>query len=77
MKLPLTFCSVLALVAAAPALAAPTFNRVASFPTVANMAAGEDTARETSAEIMTATEDGKRAARAIHEQLGSTALAAD
>ena len=58
MKLPLTFCSVLALVAAAPALAAPTFNRVASFPTVANMAAGEDTARETSAEIMTATEDG-------------------
>lgn len=58
MKLPLTFCSVLALAAAAPALAAPTFNRVASFPTVANMAAGEDTARETSAEIMTATEDG-------------------
>ena len=43
---------------AAPALAAPTFNRVASFPTVANMAAGEETARETSAEIMTATEDG-------------------
>ncbi len=34
------------------------FNRIASFPTVANMAAGEDTARETSAEIIAATADG-------------------
>ena len=58
MKLPLSLCSVLALVAATPALADPVFNRVASFPTTANMADGEDKARETSAEIMTATEDG-------------------
>ncbi len=52
------FSSVIALIAAAPALAAPAFNRIASFPTVANMAAGEDTARETSAEIIAVTEDG-------------------
>ena len=34
------------------------FNRIASFPTVANMAEGEDTSRETSAEIIAATADG-------------------
>ncbi|MDO5620306.1 MAG: esterase-like activity of phytase family protein [Paracoccus sp. (in: a-proteobacteria)] len=53
----LTLCSVLAL-AAAPAVAEPVFNRISSFPTIANMAAGEDQTRETSAEIITATEDG-------------------
>ena len=50
--------STLAIVSAVPALAEPVFNRVASFATPLNMAAGEDTARETSAEIITATEDG-------------------
>lgn len=49
--------SALALAAGA-ASAEPMFNRIASFPTVRNMAAGEDQARATSAEIMTATEDG-------------------
>lgn len=34
------------------------FNRVASFPVVANMAAGEDVARVSSAEIITASGDG-------------------
>ncbi|MDO5371420.1 esterase-like activity of phytase family protein [Paracoccus sp. (in: a-proteobacteria)] len=48
----------LALLAAAPALAEPHFNRIASFATVDNMAAGEDPARETSAEIMAVTPDG-------------------
>ena len=50
--------SALALCAAMPALAEPVFNRVASFPTPANMAAGEDTARATSAEIISASDDG-------------------
>lgn len=50
--------SVLAISAAFPALAEPTFNRVASFPTPLNMATGEDLARETSAEIISASEDG-------------------
>lgn len=53
-----TFCSMLALGAACPALAEPVFNRISSFATVDNMAAGEDRARPTSAEIMTATPDG-------------------
>lgn len=35
-----------------------TFNRIASFETIGNMAAGEDTSRETSAEIIGASEDG-------------------
>ena len=48
--------SVLAL--AAGTAGADNFNRIASFPTVANMAAGEDTARESSAEIITASADG-------------------
>lgn len=46
------------LAAAAPALAEMNFNRVASFPTPLNMNAGEDISRESSAEIITATEDG-------------------
>jgi hypothetical protein len=50
--------SVLALTAALPALAEPVFNRVSSFATPGNMAAGEDMARPTSAEIITVSEDG-------------------
>ena len=41
-----------------PAHAEMVFNRVAAFPTPDNMAEGEDRARATSAEIITATEDG-------------------
>ena len=48
--------SVLALLAS-PALA-DSFNRIASFPVIANMAEGEDTARESSAEIISVSEDG-------------------
>ncbi len=54
----LSMTSILALVAAVPALAEPVFNRVSSFATPGNMAEGEDTARETSAEIISASEDG-------------------
>lgn len=43
---------------ALPALAEPVFNRIASFATPANMAGGEDQSRETSAEIISASEDG-------------------
>ncbi len=50
--------SVFALCAALPALAEPTFNRIATFATPDNMAEGEDKARPTSAEIISATEDG-------------------
>lgn len=50
--------SALVIFAALPALADPTFNRIASFATPLNMAAGEDTARPTSAEIISASEDG-------------------
>ncbi|MFN4157324.1 MAG: esterase-like activity of phytase family protein [Gemmobacter sp.] len=50
--------SALALATALPALAEMTFNRIASFPVPDNMAAGEDRARETSAEIISASEDG-------------------
>ena len=46
--------SVLALCAAGAASAEMNFNRVASFPTPMNMAAGEDMSRETSAEIIDA-----------------------
>ncbi|AXC51103.1 esterase-like activity of phytase family protein [Paracoccus suum] len=52
--------SIIALGAACPALAEPVFNRVASFATADNMAEGEDRSRETSAEIIVATEDGNR-----------------
>jgi len=44
--------------AAGTAAADMNFNRIASFPVVANMAEGEDTSRESSAEIITASEDG-------------------
>jgi Esterase-like activity of phytase len=54
----LGLCSTLALVAALPALAEPAFNRIATFATPLNMAEGEDTTRETSAEIISASEDG-------------------
>jgi hypothetical protein len=54
----LGLCSTLALTAALPAMAEPVFNRIATFATPLNMAEGEDTARETSAEIISASEDG-------------------
>ncbi|MFM2389799.1 MAG: hypothetical protein RLZZ437_1354 [Pseudomonadota bacterium] len=54
----LGLCSTLALTAALPALAEPVFNRIATFATPLNMAAGEDLARETSAEIISASPDG-------------------
>ncbi len=50
--------SVLALATAMPAAAEMVFNRVSVFATPDNMAEGEDRARETSAEIIAATEDG-------------------
>jgi hypothetical protein len=50
--------SALAIAAAMPAHADMVFNRVSSFATPSNMAAGEDIARATSAEIITASEDG-------------------
>jgi len=48
--------SALALFAASPSFADMAFNRVASFPVASNMA--EDMGRESSAEIISATEDG-------------------
>jgi DNA-binding beta-propeller fold protein YncE len=54
----LSACSVVALIAAAPAMAEMNFNRIASFATPANMAEGEDQQRETSAEIIAASADG-------------------
>lgn len=50
--------SVLALLAAAPALAEPHFNRIATLPVTATMAEGDDLTRESSAEIISASEDG-------------------
>lgn len=50
--------SALAIFAALPALAEMNFNRIASFATPQNMAEGEDLARPTSAEIISASEDG-------------------
>lgn len=50
--------SALALVAAMPALAETNFNRVSTFATPDNMAEGEDRARVTSAEIISASPDG-------------------
>ena len=50
--------SVLALAAGAGLAQDMNFNRIASFPVVSNMAEGEDTARETSPEIISVTEDG-------------------
>ncbi|MDP0927265.1 esterase-like activity of phytase family protein [Paracoccus onubensis] len=54
----LTLTSLIALTVAAPALAEPVLNRIASFPTTDNFAEGEDRSQETSAEIMAVTEDG-------------------
>ena len=50
--------SVLALSTAFPALAEMNFNRIASFAVPDNMAVGEDRTRGSSAEIITASEDG-------------------
>jgi len=50
--------SALALLAALPALAESNFNRISTFATPLNMAPGEDRARASSAEIITASEDG-------------------
>lgn len=52
--------ALIALATAFPTLAKAdmNFNRIASFATPSNMAAGEDTQRETSAEIIAATDDG-------------------
>ena len=50
--------SALALATAMPAHAELVFNRISSFATPNNMAEGEDLARETSAEIISASDDG-------------------
>lgn len=50
--------SALALATALPAAAEMTFNRIAAFATPDNMAEGEDRTRESSAEILSASEDG-------------------
>lgn len=50
--------SILALCAGTLSAQEMNFNRIASFPVVSNMAAGEDTSRATSAEIIAATADG-------------------
>ncbi|NDH20939.1 MAG: alkaline phosphatase, partial [Rhodobacteraceae bacterium] len=50
-------CSALAIFAG-NAHAEMNFNRIAAFETTQNMSAGEDLDRETSAEIIAATEDG-------------------
>jgi DNA-binding beta-propeller fold protein YncE len=57
---PRTACllSVAALTAAAPAVAAPYFDRVASFPVALNLPEGVDPATPTSAEIVAASADG-------------------
>lgn len=52
----LSAVSVFALLAS-PAIS-DSFNRIASFPVIANMADGEDEARESSAEIISVSEDG-------------------
>ena len=55
----LGFGSALAIAAALPATAEPmNFNRIATFAVTANMAAGEDTARDSSAEIISVSDDG-------------------
>ena len=50
--------SAVALATAMPAMAQTTFDRIATFATPDNMAAGEDRSRPTSAEIISASEDG-------------------
>jgi len=56
----LCFTSALAMIAASASAAEMNFNRVSSLATPSNMAAGEDMNRETSAEIIAASEDGQR-----------------
>ena len=55
---PLCLSSAVALGAAMPAHADMVFNRIASFATPQNMAAGDDKTRESSAEIISASDDG-------------------
>src|SRR5262245_14671423 len=52
------FTAALLASAAFPAFAEPVFNRVASFPVAQNLPADKDKLAATSAEIITATEDG-------------------
>jgi hypothetical protein len=54
----LCLTSALALATAIPAQAEMVFNRISIFATPNNMADGEDTSRETSAEILSASDDG-------------------
>ncbi len=54
------FTSAIALAAALPALSETTFNRISVFATPDNMAEGEDRTRKSSAEIISASEDGRQ-----------------
>jgi hypothetical protein len=58
MHFKLCLTSAIALATAMPANAEMVFNRIATLATPTNMAEGEDRARETSAEIISASEDG-------------------
>ncbi|WP_010139181.1 esterase-like activity of phytase family protein [Oceanicola sp. S124] len=58
MHIRVTVLTSLLALSASMASAEMNFNRIASFPTPLNMAAGEDTGRTTSAEIIAATGDG-------------------
>lgn len=58
MRKTLCTASILAMTAATPLLAETSFNRIASFATPLNMAEGEDKARASSAEIISASDDG-------------------
>lgn len=51
--------TVLAASVALPAAAEPVFNRIASFPVVANLPKDADKSKPTSSEIITASEDGR------------------
>jgi hypothetical protein len=55
---PLCLTSVVALATALPATADTAFTRIATFATTQNMADGEDRSRESSAEIISVSEDG-------------------
>ncbi|MGB7260657.1 MAG: esterase-like activity of phytase family protein [Albidovulum sp.] len=57
-KGPFALLSAVSLGIAVPAGAETNFNRISSFATPRNMAAGEDQSRESSAEIIAASEDG-------------------
>lgn len=59
MTIRLTIGGLLALTTAFPAFAEANFNRIASFAVADNTPAGTDKARETSAEIIAATDDGQ------------------